>query len=66
MPAIKALTVSNQSMPDVKGMGLKDALFLLENMNVKVQLKGKGRIVSQSVASGSAISKGQTIQLELQ
>jgi cell division protein FtsI (penicillin-binding protein 3) len=64
-PGIKALAVPNQLVPDVKGMGLKDALYLLENMNVKVQVKGKGKVVSQSLASGLAINKGQTIVLEL-
>lgn len=64
-PAMKALAVTEQVVPDVKGMGLKDALYLLENMNVKVQIKGRGKIVSQSVASGLAINKGQTIVLEL-
>lgn len=64
-PGLKALAVSNQVVPDVKGMGLKDALFLLENMNVKVQVKGKGKIVNQSLAAGVTIGKGQTITLEL-
>ena len=31
-------------MPDVKGMGLKDALYLLENINIKVIMKGKGKV----------------------
>ncbi|MFT3702686.1 MAG: penicillin-binding protein [Agriterribacter sp.] len=65
-PGIKALAVANQVTPDVTGMGLKDALFLLENMNVKVEIKGKGKIARQSQAAGTAISKGQTISLELE
>lgn len=64
-PALKALAVSKQVVPDVKGMGLKDALFLLENMNIKVQVKGRGRIVNQSLAAGQAVDKGQKITLEL-
>ena len=46
-------------------MGLKDALYLLENMKLKVQVNGSGRIVNQSPASGAAFSKGQTVTLEL-
>ncbi len=52
-------------MPNVKGMGLKDALYLLENMGVKVSVKGKGKVANQSVGAGSAVSKGMTVVLEL-
>lgn len=53
------------NMPDVKGMGLRDALFLLENRNVKVVAKGKGKVVTQSVSAGAALSKGQVVVVEL-
>ena len=49
--------VSKQVMPNVKGMGLKDALYLLENMGLKVSVKGKGKVANQSVAPGTAIDK---------
>ncbi len=51
--------------PDVKGMGLKDAIFLLENKGLKPVVSGKGRVISQSIAAGSAYSKGQQILLML-
>jgi len=46
-------------------MGLKDALFLLENMGLKVTVKGKGKIATQSIAPGTALAKGVTVLLEL-
>ena len=46
-------------------MGLKDAIYLLENMGVKISVKGKGKIISQSVAPGPALAKGITVMLEL-
>lgn len=64
-PVIKDLAINKQTIPDVKGMGLKDALYLLENMNIKVTVKGKGKVTSQSVDAGLAINKGQSIALEL-
>lgn len=64
-PVIKDLVINKQTIPDVKGMGLKDALYLLENMNLKVTVKGKGKVTSQSVDAGLALNKGQTIALEL-
>ena len=52
-------------MPNVKGMGLKDAINLLENMGLKVGVKGKGKVVLQSVAPGTTIVNGITVMLEL-
>lgn len=62
---IRPATVRSQVMPNVRGMGLKDALYLLENMGMKVKVKGSGKIASQSVPPGTALTKGVTIVLEL-
>lgn len=64
-PVMKAETISKNKMPDVKSMTLKDALYLLENMNVKVLVKGRGKVVAQDVLPGTAINKNQTITLLL-
>ncbi len=64
-PVMKATSVRQQVMPNVKGMGLKDAIYLLENMGVKVSVKGRGKITSQSVAPGVTLAKGVTVMLEL-
>jgi cell division protein FtsI (penicillin-binding protein 3) len=58
-------TVSGSTIPDVKGMGLKDALFLLENKGLKVVVKGSGKVVKQSLTAGSVIQNGQKIIIEL-
>lgn len=52
-------------MPDVVGMGLKDAVFLLENRGLKVSFLGRGKVISQSLAVGSSVSHGQQINLML-
>lgn len=64
-PVIRNATVKQQVMPNVRGMGLKDALFLLENMGVKVSVKGKGKVTSQSIAPGETVAKGTSVVLEL-
>ena len=64
-PVVKPETIRAQVMPNVRGMGLKDALFLLENMGVKVNVKGRGKIVSQSIAPGTQLNKGVVVMLEL-
>ena len=64
-PVMKATTIRKQVMPNVRGMGLKDALYLLESMGVKVAVSGKGKINNQSIAPGTALAKGVTVMLEL-
>ena len=64
-PILKENKLSDNSMPDLKGMGLKDALYLLETLGLKVSVKGKGKVVSQSVTPGTTLVKGVTVILEL-
>jgi cell division protein FtsI (penicillin-binding protein 3) len=46
-------------------MGLRDAMYTLEKMGLHVEVKGKGKVTAQSIDPGSAIQKGQKIQLQL-
>ncbi len=57
--------VAKNTMPNVKGMGLKDVLYLLEGMNLKVIAKGKGKVSEQSIEPGSVINKNQTVTIAL-
>lgn len=52
-------------MPDVKGLGLKDALYILENYGLEVTVTGKGTVVNQWPQPGVRIQKGETVQLEM-
>jgi cell division protein FtsI (penicillin-binding protein 3) len=52
-------------MPDLTGMGLKDALFLLEKEGLRVIVNGKGSVVKQSLAPGTLISKGLPVVIDL-
>lgn len=62
---VHARPVGKNAVPNVKGMGLKDALYLLEKLHVKVIVKGKGRVVSQSVELGTLLAGNQTVSIEL-
>ncbi|RZK81192.1 MAG: PASTA domain-containing protein [Pedobacter sp.] len=53
-------------MPDIKGMGLKDALYLVGNAGLKTKVKGSGRVVAQSIPAGSRIGKGLSLHIQLQ
>ncbi|TKC08654.1 penicillin-binding protein [Pedobacter frigoris] len=53
-------------MPNIDGMGLKDALYLLGNAGLKTNVKGRGKVIAQSIPAGSKIGKGLSVQIELQ
>ena len=57
--------VITHGVPDVKGMGLKDALYLLEGANLRVAVRGSGKVRMQSAEPGSEIRKNETITLQL-
>ncbi|MBK8613441.1 MAG: transpeptidase family protein [Flavobacteriales bacterium] len=52
-------------VPNVVGMGLKDALFILENKGLRVQVVGAGMVKRQSLRPGERYQKGHTIIIEL-
>ena len=52
-------------VPNVIGMGLKDALYLLENSGLIVEVKGYGKVRKQSLKIGSRIIKGKDIKIDL-
>lgn len=58
-------STSDSVTPNVVGMGLKDAVYLLENMGLKVTATGRGRVVNQSLAAGTNFTNKQTISLIL-
>jgi cell division protein FtsI (penicillin-binding protein 3) len=57
--------VNRNLVPDVKGMGAKDALYLLENAGLRVTIEGMGKVKQQSVLPGTRITKGSSINLKL-
>jgi len=52
-------------VPDVTGLGLKDAVYLLENIGLKVVAKGRGKVIYQSMVQSADFHKGQSINLQL-
>jgi len=51
-------------VPAVTGMGLREALFVLENLGLKVEVDGYGKVTRQSIKPGTSV-RGQTIRLYL-
>ena len=52
-------------VPNVMGMGLRDAIFLLESSGLQVSVNGVGTVKSQSLTPGTKIQKGQAIVINL-
>ena len=53
-------------IPNVIGMGARDAVYQIEKRGVRVRLKGRGRVVKQSLEPGHAIKKGDICELQLE
>lgn len=64
-----SLLLNNEStqkgLPSVIGYGLRDAVYRLERMGVKVKVSGFGRVVAQSLPPGTPIKAGMVVQIQL-
>ena len=62
---LKPRSVDFTLVPNVKGMGLRDALYLLENSGLKVGVSGVGTVSRQSLTPGGRVKRGSYVHLEL-
>lgn len=62
---LQPVSIKKGMVPDVRGMGLKDALYLLESSGLKVKIEGKGKVVSQSLNPGQPVKDDNTIEIQL-
>jgi len=62
---VSARGIKKGLVPNVVGMGLQDAVYLLENSGMKVQVYGYGTVKRQSVSAGSNIRSNPYITIEL-
>jgi cell division protein FtsI (penicillin-binding protein 3) len=58
--------INKKSVPDVVGMGARDAVWLLESLGLNVKISGRGAVKKQSVTAGTAIKKNMTVSIELE
>ncbi len=52
-------------MPDLRGLPAKDAVYILENMGLKVRMNGSGKVISQSIPRGTRIKRKQAVELKM-
>ncbi len=57
--------VHERLVPNVVGMGLRDAIFLLENHGLQVKVEGRGMVKEQSILPGRTVKEGMQIKIQL-
>lgn len=62
---IQSIDLEKGVVPDLTGMNVMDAVYLVESMGWKVTFSGRGLVESQSVKAGTKLEKGETIILKL-
>ena len=65
-PALTARKTAVDIIPDLTGMGAKDAVYQLERRGVKAIVKGRGKVKSQSIYSGTTVKQGMACELRLE
>ena len=58
-------TYAKNLIPNVLGMGARDAVYMLESRGVSVRISGRGKVVTQSLPAGHEIKKGEICNLKL-
>lgn len=58
-------TTSLQRVPDVTGLGARDAVYAMQRRGLKVKINGRGTVQSQNIAAGSRVEKGKVVTLTL-
>ena len=63
--ALRRSDVGTTYIPDVKDMGARDAVYLLENLGLKVEINGRGTGRGQQPLPGALIRSGELVKLEM-
>jgi len=62
---VNDLNFNRGLVPNVKEMGLKDAIYLLESAGLVVEVRGKGKVINQSIQAGARVRRGDRIVLTM-
>ena len=62
---VEPVSFDSLSVPNVKGMNITDAVYLLENKGWNIAFEGSGRVIHQSVKAGDTLQPGSLITLTL-
>lgn len=62
---MRQVFVTENTVPNVVGMGARDAIYALESRGLSTRVHGRGKVVSQSLPSGTKVMKGKEVLIEL-
>ncbi|NLJ42597.1 MAG: transpeptidase family protein [Bacteroidales bacterium] len=62
---LEGIELKKGLVPDVRGMSLRDAIYLLENSGLKVRYNGRGRVLRQSPEHGARVYEGSVVSLDM-
>lgn len=62
---LRAKNIAIGMVPDVTGMGLRDALQLLESAGLQIRVSGRGSVRNQSIPPGTKVERGKEIMIQL-
>ncbi len=62
--SFKARIVKKNEVPNVIGMGARDAIYLMERAGIRVEIKGAGKVIKQSILPGKPV-RNQKVRLTL-
>ena len=62
---LETKNIKAETVPNVKGMSARDAIFILESIGLNPKIKGKGIVKNQSIKAGTKVTKGREIILNL-
>ena len=62
---IREKQYGKSTVPDVMGMGARDAIFNMESRGIKTRIVGRGKVIKQSLVPGTPVKKGAVCSLEL-
>jgi cell division protein FtsI (penicillin-binding protein 3) len=63
--SLAGVKIQKGLVPDVRGMSLRDAVYLLENTGLRVKYSGKGRVLRQSPEHGARYNEETVVSLEM-
>lgn len=63
---VESVSVPINVVPELLGMGAKDAVYLAERLGLNVQVEGRGKVVSQTIKPGTLVQKGSRILIRFQ
>jgi len=63
---VEPIVVPSNVVPNLIGMGAKDAVYLAEKLGMNVQLHGYGKVIAQSLRPGFAVRKGTIMKINLE